>query len=188
MKNLWCFTTDRSWCINLNNTFKWKYSWLSISFGYCSGTARNRSSSYQSLQEFEAHSLPSNTYDVLPQSTSKEKLKKNTRLTGRAEYIGVSLPVDISMIFQVSGTKCTTIFHNRKIINWFNAKSNLFSVPGFPLGLENLENLEEKGRRFPVNEKIREFWTDWKSQGKSHKILEKMRKFGINIIWFFRNI
>ena len=101
-----------------------KYTWLSISFGYCSGTARNRNLSYQSLQEFEAHSLPPNTYDVLPQSASKEKLKKNTRLTGRAEYIGVSLPVDISMIFQVSGTKCRIILHKRKVINWFSAKCN----------------------------------------------------------------
>ena len=29
------------------------------------------------------------------------------------------------------------------------------------------------GRHFPV----REFWTDWKSQGKSHKILEKSGNF-----------
>ena len=45
-----------------------------------------------------------------------------------------------------------------------------WSSSGFPLRLENLKKM---GRHFPV----REFWTDWKSQGKSHYILENSENF-----------
>ena len=38
-------------------------------------------------------------------------------------------------------------------------------ITGFPLGLEKLENLEN-GKAFSSQGKVREFWIDWKSQGK----------------------
>ena len=51
------------------------------------------------------------------------------------------------------------------------------TITGFPLGLENLENGLGRGY-FPV----RELWTDWKSQGKSHKETGKVREFKTNVI------
>ena len=47
-------------------------------------------------------------------------------------------------------------------------------ITGFPLGLENLEKWEG----ISSQGKVGEFLTDWKSQGKSHKILEILRYFG----------
>ena len=43
----------------------------------------------------------------------------------------------------------------------------------------------KNGKALSSQEKVREFWTDWKSQGKSHKILKKLREFEINCIWYF---
>ena len=40
------------------------------------------------------------------------------------------------------------------------------------------------GRHFPV----REFWTDWKSQGKSHKTLEKSANFRQMLLIIFNDI
>ena len=34
----------------------------------------------------------------------------------------------------------------------------------------------KNGKAFSSQGKVREFWTDWKSQGKSHKILENWDK------------
>ena len=44
-------------------------------------------------------------------------------------------------------------------------------LAGLPLGLEKM------GRRFPVREMSTKFRTDWKSQGKSHKIPENLGNF-----------
>ena len=45
---------------------------------------------------------------------------------------------------------------------------DVYFNPAFPLRLENLEN----GKAFSSQGKVREVWTDWKSQEKSHKILK----------------
>ena len=41
------------------------------------------------------------------------------------------------------------------------------------------------GRHFPVRQKVREFWTDYKNQGKVTQNTGKFRKFQINIICYF---
>ena len=52
---------------------------------------------------------------------------------------------------------------------------DFFELSGFPLGLENLENLEkwegifQSGKSQGVLNRLEK---SWKSQGKSHKILE----------------
>ena len=64
-------------------------------------------------------------------------------------------------------------------VNYFDTKKSALcsrvlvvtELAGFPLGLENEKAFSSQG-------KVGEFWTDWKSQGKSHKILE----FETNII------
>ena len=52
----------------------------------------------------------------------------------------------------------------------------VLSLPRFPLGLENLEN----GKVFSSQGKVREFWTDWKSQGKFRENHTKYWKTEIN--------
>ena len=42
------------------------------------------------------------------------------------------------------------------------------------------------GRHFPAREKVREFWTDWKSQEKSHKILENSGNFRQKLFVIFQ--
>ena len=46
--------------------------------------------------------------------------------------------------------------------------------PGLPLGLENMW---KKEKAFFNQWKVGEFSTDWKSRGKSHRILEKLKIF-----------
>ena len=46
----------------------------------------------------------------------------------------------------------------------------------------------KNGKVFSSQRKVREFWTDWKSQGQWHKILEntgKFREFQNNIVCYF---
>ena len=40
-------------------------------------------------------------HDVLPLSLSREKLRKHNPGAGKAEFLGLTLPVDVNMIFQV---------------------------------------------------------------------------------------
>ncbi len=76
---------------------------ISFTTDFSAGT-RGRNRSYQSLQDIDWSSVPISPYDTLTSSSSKDKLRKQSRSTGRAEYIGLALPVDITMIFQVSFT------------------------------------------------------------------------------------
>ncbi len=61
-----------------------------------------RNLSFSSLQEIETIVVPANSYDTLPTVPSREKIKKLSTAAGRAEYIGLCLPVDVTMMFQVS--------------------------------------------------------------------------------------
>ena len=56
--------------------------------------------SYSSLPDAALNSNAA--YDSLPWTPSKDRTRKHPRAGGRAEYIGLSLPVDVSMLFQVS--------------------------------------------------------------------------------------
>ena len=55
---------------------------------------------------------------------------------------------------------------------------------GFPLRLENLKN----GKAFSSQGKEGEFLKDWKSQGKSHKILENLGNFRQILFVIFSDI
>ena len=46
----------------------------------------------------------------------------------------------------------------------------------------------KNGKAFSSQGKVREFWTDWKSQGKSHKILEKWENFRKILFDIFNDI
>ena len=60
-----------------------------------------------------------------------------------------------------------------------DSTNNELHCTGFPLGPENLEKM---GRHFPVREKSGNFEQTGKVREKSHKILEKLWEFEINII------
>ena len=60
--------------------------------------------------------------------------------------------------------------NNKFYILLWTQELQIYNCTGFPLRLEN-------GKAFSSQGKVREFPTDWKSQGKSYKILEKSGNF-----------
>ena len=66
-----------------------------------------------------------------------------------------------------------------KRVRWYKDKGKLDLYP-----LENLENW----KAFSSQGKVREFWTGWTSQGKSHKILENLGSFRQMLFVIFSDI
>ena len=66
---------------------------------WCSSGTKNQS--FQSLEELDLNA-PGTPIETITQSASRDQLKTKTVSAGRAEYIGICLPVDVNMIFHVS--------------------------------------------------------------------------------------
>ena len=81
-------------------------------------------------------------------------------------------PLQFAILLLVCGRGAggmRTTAEHREITISINCCSLIREIsPGFPFGLENLESCQGNVRELP---------TDWKNQGKSHKILENSGNF-----------
>ena len=87
---------------------------------------------------------------------------------------GPSTPLPVRLN---SGGKHYTKRPRLQLCRWYLLSTCVVvSLSGFPLGLETWEGIFQSGKSQGI-------WTDWKSRGKSHKILEN-REFQTNVILF----